>query len=128
MLKALCAVFVLAVLAIGGSGTAQAREQVTIYAGLYTCYASYAAGGTFSGGVALYTNNRYAYSYDVAGNPPRSLRRPGWGRIRITGTRIAFIGGPWRSHYAVIKAPKKMTIYLKGERYPYTFCNLRRGF
>jgi hypothetical protein len=124
MLKCLCAVFALTVLAIGGSGAAQAGDQATIYAGLYTCMTS---NFTYSGGVALYTDNRYAYSYSVNGNPPRSLRRPGWGRIRIAGARIAFIGGPWGKFYAVIKTPKKMAVYRKGERYPYTWCTFRRG-
>lgn len=122
MLKGLCAVFVLVVLAIGGSGTAQAGDQATIYAGVYKCYTS---NFTYSGGVALYTNNRYAYSYNMSGS---RLSDPSFGRIRITGSRIAFIGGPWGKFYAVIKTAKKMAIYHKGERYPYTWCTLRRGF
>ena len=125
MLKRLFPVVLLAVLTLAANGTAQARDQATIYAGLYTCYTS---DFVFSGGVALYTNNRYAYSYYTNGKPPRSLVSPKWGRIRISGTRIAFIGGPWASHYAVIKTARKMAIYQKSERYPYTWCTLRRGF
>lgn len=124
MLKLLCRVAVVAVLAIAASGTAQARDQATIYAGVYTCYTS--PDFTYTGGVALYTNNRYAYSYDVKLKPRARLVRPSWGRIRITGRRIAFIGGPLRSYYARIKSPKRMVIYLKGQPYPYTWCDLQR--
>ena len=99
---------------------------MSIHAGLYTCYTG---DFTYSGAIAIYLDYRYALSYaTVGGRNPRALVKPKWGRFSIKGTRITFSGGPWRSFYGVIKTDRKFTVYLKGEQYPYTFCNLRRMF
>lgn len=70
----------------------------------------------------------FAYSYDVRGNPPRTLAGRGWGRFSISGTRITLRGGPWASFYGTIKTLRKIVITLKGERYSYATCTLKRRF
>jgi hypothetical protein len=107
---------------LASAGAAEARSQ-GISTGLYTCYTNTF---TSSGAIRLTADGRYAWSFaTTGGSRPRELVKPRWGRYRVSGNRLTLIGGPWRSFYGVIKTSRKVTIYLKGERYPYTFCNWR---
>jgi hypothetical protein len=107
---------------LASAGAAEARSQ-GISTGLYTCY-TYTH--FYSGAIRLTADGRYAYSYaTTGGNPPKELAKPRWGRYRVSGNRLTLTGGPWGSKYGVIKTSRKVTIYEKGGRYPYTWCNWR---
>jgi hypothetical protein len=112
----------LVAIALAGSAGASEARPAALAKGLYTCYT-----GTFtySGAIRLAADGRYAFSFGTRGAPPRTLLNPKWGRYRLSGTRLTFVGGPWGTHYGVVKTTRKVTIYLKGETYPYTWCNWR---
>jgi hypothetical protein len=116
-LRLLACTFVTAVVSTAGAQAASARVSM----GLYTCF-NYQF--TYTGAITLSANGRYGFAYGTRGGiRPIALVNPKYGGYRASGARITFSGGPLASFYAVPKTTTKFALWLKGAKYPYSWCN-----